>query len=74
MIDEWGYPAIGIYFADCLSAGHDMICMDYRENGRNGEPAIVHIDQESGFRITVLAPNFETFIEALSDESQIDLD
>ena len=72
MIDEWGYPAIGIYFADCPSGGHDMICMDYRKNGKTGEPEIIHIDRESDYEITFLAPNFETFIRGLVNDSRFD--
>lgn len=74
MINEWGYPAIGVYFADCPSAGHDMICMDYRENGKDGEPEIVHIDQEADYKITFLAPNVETFIRGLVNDSVFDED
>ena len=72
MIDEWGYPDIGIYFADCPSAGHDMICLDYRKSGRNGEPQVVHVDQESDYKITFLAFNFEKFIKGLVDNSVFD--
>lgn len=74
MINEWGYPAIGIYFADCPSAGHDMICMDYRKNGKDGEPEIIHIDQEGNYKITFLAQDFETFIKGLVETSSFDLD
>jgi hypothetical protein len=72
MIDEWGYPEIGIYFVDCPSAGHDMICLDYRKNGKTNEPQIVHVDQESDYKITFLASNFEEFIKGLVDESIFD--
>ena len=68
MIDEWEYPDIGVAICDCPSAGHDMIFLDYRECGRNGEPKVVHIDQEWDYRITVLADNFEELIRKLTTE------
>ncbi len=57
-IDQWGYPAIGVYFADCPSAGHDMLCLDYRACGPRGEPTVVHVDQGRDFAITLVAPSF----------------
>ncbi|WP_232664649.1 SMI1/KNR4 family protein [Pseudonocardia sp. TRM90224] len=66
---EWGYPDIGVYFVDCPSAGHDMIALDYRDGG---EPCVVHVDQEWDYQITVLAPDFATFIGGLVDESEFD--
>jgi hypothetical protein len=68
-VAEWGYPDIGIYIADCPSAGHDMIALDYRSPG---EPPVVHVDQEWGYQITVLAPDFETFVTGLTDEFDYD--
>jgi len=70
MIDEWGYPPIGIYFGNCPSAGHDMICLDYRKCGRAGEPQVVHVDQEIDYKITFLSENFERFVKGLVDDDQ----
>ena len=67
-IDEWKYPPIGVYFADCPSAGHDMLCLDYRLCGSEGEPQIVHVDQEHDYRVTLLCGNFEEFIRSLRSE------
>ncbi|AWB69126.1 SMI1/KNR4 family protein (plasmid) [Saccharobesus litoralis] len=72
MIDEWGYPEIGVYFGDCPSAGHDMICLDYRVCGRFGIPKVVHVDQESDYKITPLADTFEEFISGLVHDSIFD--
>lgn len=74
MIDGWEYPPIGIYFADCPSGGHDMLCLDYRACGPEGEPSVVHVDQEWDYAITQVAENFEAFIRGLESEDAFELE
>ncbi|MFI8434798.1 SMI1/KNR4 family protein [Streptomyces sp. NPDC079020] len=68
-IDMWEYPDIGVYFADTPSAGHDMLALDYRACGKDGEPSVVHVDQEGDFAVTPVAETFEAFIEGLVEAS-----
>ncbi len=65
MIDEWGYPDMGIYICDCPSAGHEMILLDYSICGPAGEPQVFYVDQERDYQKTFLAKDFETFIRGL---------
>lgn len=74
MMDEWEYPPIGVYFADCPSAGHDLLCLDYRNVSENGEPTVVHVDEVSGHKITFVAPNFEAFIRGLQSKDAFPID
>lgn len=74
VIEELGYPAIGVYFADCPSAGNDMVAFDYTNCGKDGEPEIVHVDLENGFKKTFLAKDFETFIKGLKKEEEFDVE
>ncbi len=73
-IEEWEYPDIGVYFADCPSGGHDMLCLDYSECGPNGEPRVVHVDQEYDYKITLVAANFEDFIMGLEDDEAFEIE
>ncbi|GGH62879.1 hypothetical protein GCM10008014_39750 [Paenibacillus silvae] len=73
MIEDWGYPDLGVVICDCPSAGHDVVMLDYRFCGPQGEPCVVHVDQESDYEITYLSPNFEVFIRGLLDEEDFEL-
>lgn len=64
-VNECEYPSIGIYFANCPDHGHQMVALDYRACGPNGEPAVVLVDEIENYRIVPLATNFETFIRGL---------
>lgn len=70
MISEWGYPEIGVGIADTPSAGHELIMLDYRECGPQGEPSVAHVDQEGDYRITTIAPDFATFVRGLITEEE----
>ncbi|WP_326556571.1 SMI1/KNR4 family protein [Micromonospora sp. NBC_01796] len=73
-IDEWGYPAIGVYFADCPSAGHDMIA----STTETADPAASRrwsmSTRKVDYRVTVLAPNFVSFVQALRPEEDYDVE
>jgi hypothetical protein len=47
---------------------------DGSDCGPDGEPRVVHVDQEADFRITILAPDFVSFVQALRPESDFDCD
>jgi hypothetical protein len=72
MREEWGYPDWGIGIADTPTAGHEQIMLDYRECGPTGEPRIVYVDQEDDYQVTVIAPDFASFLRGLVDEDEFD--
>ncbi|MNJ48745.1 hypothetical protein D3C77_439480 [compost metagenome] len=72
MIEDWGYPDIGVVICDCPSAGHDVVMLDYRHCGKDGEPEVIHVDQEADYEITFLAPDFESFIAGLVNDEEYD--
>jgi hypothetical protein len=49
-----------------------MVMLDYSACGRNGEPTVIHVDQESDYKITYLAPDFASFINGLISEEEYD--
>jgi hypothetical protein len=73
MIQEWGYPSIGIIVGECPSAGHDVVMLDYSTCGPSGEPRVVHVETDGSLvRITFLAGDFDAFIGGLVDGLRYD--
>jgi hypothetical protein len=66
MIQQGGFPEIGIIIGWTPTAGHDAIMLDYSACGRDGEPRVVLMDAESG-ESEVLADGFAAFLEGLVD-------
>ncbi|MDP4096363.1 SMI1/KNR4 family protein [Paenibacillus sp. P96] len=66
-IESGGYPEIGVVICDCPSDS-EVVMLDYREFGNDGEPEVVHVDKENNYQITRLAPSFEAFIRGLVKE------
>ena len=73
-IEEWEYPDIGIVICDCPSAGHDLVFLDYRECGPEGEPCVSHVDQEADYEITKIADSFEMFVDGLGFEKEEEIE
>ncbi|MEK5025277.1 SMI1/KNR4 family protein [Paenibacillus sp. FSL M7-1046] len=64
-IEEGGYPEIGVVICDTPAAEHEVVMLDYRSSGNDGEPEVVHVDKDNNYKITKLANNFEVFIRGL---------
>ena len=70
---EWEYPRdIGIIIADTESGGHDMIYLDYRECGKEGEPKVSVCFGEYDYKTQVLANSFEEFLAMLVKEEDVE--
>ena len=65
LIEDWGYPDIGVAIGEGIFGAHEVFFLDYRACGPQGEPKVSHVDQEYNYRITVLAENFEEYIRKL---------
>ncbi len=74
MLSEWGYPPIGVCFADTPTAGHSEFMLDYRACGPDGELAVVVVDQEDDYSIWPVAPDFATFIRGLVTDERFEED
>lgn len=65
VIDSGGFPEFGVVICDCPSPD-EVIMLDYREAGNDGEPEVVHVDRNNGMTVTPLAPSFEAFVRGLA--------
>lgn len=63
LVQEWGYPDVGLVCFDTPSAGHDTVMLDYRKCGPDGEPSVVYIDEDR--KIYTLADTFADFVSGL---------
>lgn len=65
MIQEWGYPDIGVVFAAMPSGGHDALMLDYRNADPMSEPSVVYVDEDRVPR--QVAVTFSDFLSQLTD-------
>jgi hypothetical protein len=61
------HPNVGLRIGDTPSGGHDAVMLDYSQCGPKGEPRVVHAEQGCAAEVTVLAPDFATFVRTLTD-------
>lgn len=67
---EWGYPNVGLVFAETPTAGHTVVMFDYSVCGPLGEPRIIWVDvYGKDLEVIVLADNFSSFISGLVSAS-----
>lgn len=66
LIEEWGYPKIGIVFCHMPSGGHDALMLDYSRCGPEGEPAVVYVDDDRD--VLPVAESFDAFLNVLCVE------
>nr|WP_154894465.1 SMI1/KNR4 family protein [Paenibacillus xylanexedens] len=67
IIEQGGYPEIGVVLCKCPLES-EVIMLDYRASDNAGEPEVVHVDKENNYKITWLAPDFDTFVRSLVNE------
>lgn len=70
MIQEWGYPSLGVVLFDTPAAGPDTVMLDYSGCGPRGDPSVVYVDE--GGTVLKVAGNFSEFIAGLVDRSSVD--
>jgi hypothetical protein len=70
MIQEWGYPALGVVIFDTPAGGPDTVMLDYSKCGPEGEPRVVYVDDDRS--ILVVADDFARFVRRLVECSEID--
>jgi len=63
MIDEWGYPSIGVVICEMPSGGHDAVMLDYSKCGPTGEPSVAYIDEDRS--VCTIAGSFSEFLSKL---------
>ena len=64
LIEQGGYPEFGVVLSECASQS-GVVMLDYRSAGNDAEPEVVHVDKDNQYKVTTLAPNFETFVQGL---------
>lgn len=67
IIEQGGYPEIGVVLCKCPSDA-EIIMLDYRASDNAGEPEVVHVDKGNNYKITWIAPDFDTFVRSLVNE------
>jgi hypothetical protein len=76
MIDEWGYPDVGVYFGATPGGGHTALMLDYSACGPRGEPRVIYalageVEGEES-RVISLAPDFDSFLRGLRGPDEFD--
>lgn len=69
MIEEWGYPDVGVVIGSTPGGGHTTVMLDYRDCGPKGEPRVIYVVAGEVVgekcRVVELAPDFESFLRGL---------